>query len=77
MTDEMQLKRMYAATESGKGVPTRLKTWGVKGYDMFTQLLPYTCYNNLFLVPTYHMLLYGVVKGFWTRALQPSNAVIS
>lgn len=44
---------------------------------MFTQMLPYTSYNNLFLVPTYHMLLYGVVKGFWSRALQPANGVIS
>ena len=44
---------------------------------MVTSILQYTSYNNLFLVPTYHMLLYGVVKGFWGRALQPSNGVIS
>lgn len=68
---------MHCAEVSGREKTACLKRWGIKGYDMFTRMLPYTSYNNLYLVPTYHMLLYGVVKGFWCRALQPSNGVIS
>lgn len=35
---------------------------------MFTSRLPYVSFNNLFVLPTYHMLLYGVLKKFWETA---------
>lgn len=68
---------MTAAQQSGYNAQACLKTLGIKGQDMFTAMLPYTSYNNLYLVPTYHMLLYGVVKGFWSRALVPANGILS
>lgn len=42
---------------------------------MFTELLPYVSYNNLFVLPTYHMLLHGVLKTFWLTALTPGSGV--
>lgn len=43
---------------------------------MFTTNLPYVSYNNLFVVPTYHCLLYGVIKKFWTLAFQRGNNIL-
>jgi hypothetical protein len=68
---------MQAAEQSGIPDTTgRLRHFGIKGQDMFTKQLPYIMYNNLFVVPTYHCLLYGVVKKLWTMALTPSNGMI-
>lgn len=60
---------MLAADESGLDESKRLRLYGIKGWDIFTKNLVYVCYTNLFVLPTYHMLLYGVVKGFWNKAL--------
>lgn len=37
---------------------------------MFSKHLPYVSPNNLYVLPTYHLLLYGVVKKFWTLAVE-------
>lgn len=50
---------------------------GTKGFDNFTLDLYYVSFNNLFLVPTFHMLLYGVVKSFWSHAFVASYEVLS
>ena len=47
----------------------RLPWYGIKGRDIFSMNLPYVSYNNLYLVPTHHLLLYGIVKSFWDTAL--------
>ena len=68
---------MDAAENSGIEPPSeRLKHFGIKGHDIFTNMLPYVLYNNLFVVPTYHCLLYGVMKRFWTMALKRQHHVV-
>ena len=42
--------------------------YGCKDIDIFSRHLPYISFNNLFVLPTYHMLLYGVLKKFWETA---------
>ncbi len=37
---------------------------GARGQCIITAMLPYTSFNNLFVVPVAHALLYGVVKSF-------------
>lgn len=31
------------------------------------------CYNNIYVIPTFHLLLHGVVKTFWKRVLTPAK----
>lgn len=55
------------------GIPVRedrLKTYGTKGHDIVTAHLPYVSFNNIYTLPTYHMLLYGVLKRFWVGAVK-------
>eukprot|EP00798_Chlamydomonas_sp_ICE-L_P009243 gene9243-16393_t len=40
------------------------KTAGCKGLCVLPLILPYVDYNNFFIVPAAHALLYGVVKSF-------------
>lgn len=40
-----------------------------------TSTLPYVSYNNIFVVPTFHLLLHGVVKTFWKRIVTPGKSV--
>lgn len=68
LSDEQQIDRMTKADASKRNESYNLPHFGVKGTNVFTDKLPYTSFNNLWVVPTYHMLLYGVVKGFWTTA---------
>jgi hypothetical protein len=50
--------------------------YGLSGTCPFLAL-PYVSYNDLFALPTYHMLLYGVLKTFWKYALNADNKVLS
>ena len=40
---------------------------------MFSKFLPYVSPSNLYVVPTYHALLYGVVHKFWSMAFKGSK----
>ena len=42
----------------------------------FTRL-EYISYNDLFVLPTYHMLLYGVLRTFWKFALNADNKIVT
>lgn len=46
----------------------RLPKYGIKGYCPILSL-PYVSYNNIMVVPTYHMLLYGILNKFWNTVL--------
>ena len=35
---------------------------------MFTKRLPYVSFNDLFVLPSYHELLYGVMRKIWELA---------
>lgn len=37
--------------------------------DVVTQYLPYTDFNNVYILPVFHMLLRGVLRDFWVEAL--------
>lgn len=55
----------------------KLQHFGIKGYDVFTRHLVYTNFNNLYVLPTYHLMLHGVVRGYWKRALEARYGVLS
>lgn len=55
----------------------RLKTYGCHGNCFVTDTLPYTSFNDLFVLPTYHLLLHGVLRNFWDFALKASNGILS
>jgi hypothetical protein len=59
---------MKAADQAGVSESDKLPMFGIKGTNVFSEKLEYISFNNLWVVPTYHMLLYGVVKTFWTLA---------
>lgn len=46
-----------------------LSAYGVKGFDVFSRYLPYVSPTNLYVLPTYHLLLYGVIRKFWSLAV--------
>lgn len=50
--------------------PAKFRTLGVKGYSCVLRKLPYTCPNNLFVVPVAHALLYGVVRDITRYVLE-------
>eukprot|EP00798_Chlamydomonas_sp_ICE-L_P001205 gene1205-32547_t len=47
------------------------RTAGCHGLSMVVHVLPYVDYNNFFLVPVAHALLFGVVKGFVKHLYRP------
>ena len=65
---------MKAAEEYG-GADV-LQMYGIRGRSDFLRL-GYISYNDLFVLPPYHMLLYGVLRTFWRYALNADNRVIS
>ena len=56
--------------------PEVLQKYGLHGKCAFLRL-PYVLFNNLFVLPTYHILLYGVLKTFWRYALNADNRMLS
>lgn len=77
LTDEEQVWRQEISVQREPNKDKRLPRFGVKGMCRATTVLKYTSYNNLFVVPTYHMLTYGVLKRSWTEFLAGSNNIIS
>lgn len=57
------MERAMKADAPGTSSTDRTKL-GVHGLSLLVAALPYVDYNNLWLVPTGHSLLYGVVKSF-------------
>ncbi len=47
----------------------RLKCFGVKDICPIWSMLPYTSFNNLHTLPTFHMLLHGVLRKTWSMLL--------
>ena len=60
---------MELAANSEAGV-NRLQSYGVKGICPIWEMLPYTSYNNLHTLPTFHMLLHGVMRKTWSLFLE-------
>lgn len=46
--------------------------YGSKGQDLVSSFLPYVSFNNVYVLPTYHMLLHGVLRKFWELACKKS-----
>ncbi len=75
MTDDQQRERQEAAATSTLAANKVLGAYGVKGVDVFSKYLPYVSPTNLYLVPTYHCLLYGVTRKFWSQALEGTKVL--
>ena len=56
------------------GTEAMARELGCHGLSPAVRYLDYVDYNNLFVVPMCHALLYGVVKGFWKLLLTPPTA---
>jgi hypothetical protein len=46
---------------------------GCHGYSIFRSMLPYIDYANLFVLPLWHAMLYGLVKNFFETILEGSG----
>lgn len=68
---------MNMAATSGLAAGKVLRSYGVHGWPAIMAFLPYVSYNNLMTVPTYHMLLHGVLKALWSIMLVTSNKVLT
>ena len=44
---------------------------------MFTKHLVYTRFKNLYVLPTYHLMLHGVVQGYWKKALESKFGILT
>lgn len=77
LSDKEQLWRQKKCVQREANVDKRLPRFGVKGVCLATELLRYTSYNNLFVVPSYHMLTHGVLKRCWLEFLAGSNSMIT
>jgi hypothetical protein len=74
LTNEQQWARgdkiTYLQAEARQGRTTKKKVeeakkqTGCKGLSIIPHILPYVDYNNLFVVPVAHVLLYGLVAGY-------------
>lgn len=71
------LTRLQAKARAGKVTKTKLqearKSTGSKGLSIIPFILPYVDYNNLFVVPVAHVLLYGLVASFINYILRDGN----
>ena len=71
------LTRLQAKARCGKITKTKLqearKSTGSKGLSIIPFILPYVDYNNLFVVPVAHVLLYGLVASFINYILRDGN----
>jgi len=67
LTDEEQVARAQLF-EEGKHTSSEL---GCKGMSFFINKVHYLSYNNFFIVPIAHALLYGVVKKFIEHLFRP------
>ena len=56
------------SVESGAA---RAKDAGCHGWSLPFKYLDYLDYNNLWVIPMSHALVYGVMKGFWKLLLTP------
>ena len=65
---------MQMVREYGKNAG---RVYGVKGVCDLTERLWYASYNNLFTIPTYHLLLHGVLRSFWGHALSDRRVISS
>jgi hypothetical protein len=68
LSETEQLERMKSADADKMNAKECLPKYGIKGTNIFNERLDYISFNNIWVVPTYHMLLFGVVKSFWTLA---------
>ncbi len=66
------MERMQLAEVHGRNAG---RVYGVKGQCQLTKQLWYTSYNNLFTIPTYHLLLHGVLRSFWSHALSDRSVI--
>ncbi len=68
LTAEAQKQRGNAVEAPPPGsMPGRVV--GCHGYSPIMRALSYLDYNNFWIIPMAHALLYGVVKGFWKLIL--------
>ena len=51
-----------------------IRDLGCHGLSPAVRHLDYVDYNNLFVVPICHAVLYGIVKSFWKLLLTPPAA---
>lgn len=71
LTDEQQAQRaLRVYNQRGAAKKAAASQEGCNGISVLPQLLPYVSYNNLWVAPVIHMLLYGVVSDFWRHSLQ-------
>lgn len=77
LDDDEQMWRMNCAEEREPNVNCRLRQYGVKGTPALLRKLDYVSYNNVHCLPTYHLLLHGVLKRSWQEFLKASNGMIS
>ncbi len=66
LDDALQRQRARAANHP-HGQPG--KVLGCHGWSPIMKALPYLDYNNFWIIPMAHALLYGVVRSFWKLIL--------
>jgi hypothetical protein len=74
LTEEEQVERCKAARTTPTSEHSEL---GARGYSIIRQVLKYVSYNNLWLVPVAHTLLYGLVKSFIGFLLRPIDSNVN
>lgn len=72
LTDNQQMARAVRVqrTASGAARKSAAKDEGCSGLSVIPQYLPYVSYNNIWVAPVIHMLLYGVVVDFLRHIFQ-------
>jgi hypothetical protein len=63
--------------EIAEELPEAVQLLGCKGKDVFTSRLGYTRFNQLYVLPVWHMLLRGVLRDFWIRAVGDASPYLT
>lgn len=75
LTDAQQMDRAVQVEMSSMQDQRRDRkepsSYGTHGVSVIPEILEYTSYNNLFVVPVAHSLLYGVIDNFVAHLLRP------